>query len=371
MPERLGRRGYAVSMSPAGTEQDLSALIPPTFGLLLQTGDAFGQVLFGAVRGLLAAGHDCVLLINGDSPTLPSAFLGEAIELLRRPGDRAVLGPATDGGYYLIGLKRAHPRLFEDIVWGTETVAQLTRERASEIGLPMAELPEWYDIDDAEAFSWLTEELAGRSECFRNGGPAAATQACRNVRRWRTMTAAGETSAFYKLCGLGAVLAILTLLTPIAFETWGDNAYIAITVPPAEEHIRRHAHCRPGTARRAMGDLASRNGATARCCCSSRCSPPTSIATSGTAGCRAPASIRIAMCRPTPRWALCGMPTIYPNINRADYAPTAYPPVAQIFFFLVTRLTETLTGMRLGPHRLRGGDRRPADATCCAPCACR
>jgi len=176
VPERLGRRGYAV-YAPAGTEQALSALIPPAFGLLLQTSDDFGQVLLGTARGLLAAGHDCVLLVNGDSPTLPPAFLAEAIELLRRPGDRAVLGPATDGGYYLIGLKQAHPRLFGDIVWGTGTVAQRTRERASEIGLPMAELPEWYDIDDAEAFGWLTEELAGRSERFRNGGPAAATRA--------------------------------------------------------------------------------------------------------------------------------------------------------------------------------------------------
>lgn len=176
VPERLGRRGYGV-YAPAGAEQALAALFPPTFGLMLQTGHDFGQVLFGAARGLLAAGHDCVLLVNGDSPTLPPAVLGEAIELLRRPGDRAVLGPATDGGYYLIGLKQAHPRLFADIVWGTDSVAQRTRERALEIGLPMAELPEWYDIDDAEAFGWLTEELAGRSERFQNGGPAVATRA--------------------------------------------------------------------------------------------------------------------------------------------------------------------------------------------------
>jgi rSAM/selenodomain-associated transferase 1 len=176
VPERLGQRGYAI-YAPAGTEQALRALIPPTFGLLLQAGDDFGQVLFGAARGLLAAGHDCVLLINGDSPTLPPAFLGKAIELLRRPDDRAVLGPATDGGYYLIGLKQAHQRLFADIAWGTSSVAQRTRERASEIGLPMAELPEWYDIDDAESFSWLKAELAGRSERFHDGGPAAATRA--------------------------------------------------------------------------------------------------------------------------------------------------------------------------------------------------
>ncbi len=176
VPERLGRRGYAV-YAPAGAEQAMRALFPPTFGLLLQVGDDFGQVLFGAVQGLLAAGHDCVLLVNGDSPTLPPTLLSEAIELLRSPGDRAVLGPATDGGYYLIGLKQAHAHLFVDIAWGTRSVAQLTRERASQIGLSMAELPEWYDVDDADALGWLMTELAGRSERFRDGGPAAATRA--------------------------------------------------------------------------------------------------------------------------------------------------------------------------------------------------
>ena len=54
------------------------------------------------------AGHDCVLLVNGDSPTLPPRLLVQAIETLREPGDRMVLGPASDGGYYLIGLKHPH-----------------------------------------------------------------------------------------------------------------------------------------------------------------------------------------------------------------------------------------------------------------------
>src|SRR6516164_3993032 len=65
-----------------------------------------------APRDLLLAGHDCVLLVNGDSPTLPSRFLVQAIETLREPGDRMVLGPASDGGYYLIGLKHPHKHLF-------------------------------------------------------------------------------------------------------------------------------------------------------------------------------------------------------------------------------------------------------------------
>jgi rSAM/selenodomain-associated transferase 1 len=175
VPEQIGRRGYGV-YAPAGAEAVLQQLFPAAFGLLLQADDEFGNVLFGASRDLLAAGHDCVLLVNGDSPTLPPSFLVKAIELLRQPGDRMVLGPAADGGYYLIGLKHPHRHLFTDMPWGTETVARRTLDRATEIQLAAAQLPEWYDIDDAETLGWLQAELAGRSERFRNGGAAAATR---------------------------------------------------------------------------------------------------------------------------------------------------------------------------------------------------
>ena len=175
VPETLSRRGYAV-YAPAGAEQVLRALFPATFELLLQAGDDLGDALFGATRDLLLAGHDCVLLINGDSPTLPSRFLVQAIEALRNPGDRMVLGPASDGGYYLIGLKHPHRQLFTQIEWGTETVFNRTYQRAAEIGLATTVLPEWYDIDDIEALGWLRDELAGHSTRFRGGGPASATR---------------------------------------------------------------------------------------------------------------------------------------------------------------------------------------------------
>jgi uncharacterized protein len=176
IPESLGRRGYGV-YAPAGTEQIMRELLPAAFGLLLQAGEDLGEVLLGSTRALLGAGHDCVLLVNGDSPTLPSRFLMQAIEALREPGDRMVLGPASDGGYYLIGLKQAHPHLFTRIAWGTDTVAQATRQRADEIELATTLLPEWYDIDDAETLRWLREELTGRSLRFGAGGFAPASRA--------------------------------------------------------------------------------------------------------------------------------------------------------------------------------------------------
>lgn len=176
VPEALGRRGYGV-YAPAGAEDIMRQLLPAGFGLLLQAGDDLGHVLLGATRALLDAGHDCVLLVNGDSPTLPTRLLVQAVEALRAAGDRMVLGPASDGGYYLIGLKRPHWQLFTQISWGTEIVARTTCERAAGIGLATTLLPEWYDIDDVETLRWLQDELAGHSTRFRGGGFAAASRA--------------------------------------------------------------------------------------------------------------------------------------------------------------------------------------------------
>jgi rSAM/selenodomain-associated transferase 1 len=176
VPDGLGRRGYGV-YAPAGAEAQLREILPPSFGLLLQADANFDNVLIGAVRDLLGRGHDCVILVNSDGPTLPARLLLEAIDLLRRPQDRMVLGPAVDGGYYLIGLKAAHRHLFTGIRWGTDLVARQTLERASEIDLEVALLPEWYDVDDAQSYGWLREELAGRSERFRGGAVAPATRA--------------------------------------------------------------------------------------------------------------------------------------------------------------------------------------------------
>ena len=120
-----------------------------------------GYSLADAVGDLLAAGYGSVCLVNSDSPTLPTSVLVEAAQTLLTSGDRVVLGPAEDGGYYCIGLKSPHARLFEDIDWSTEQVFAQTLERAHEIGLDAAVLPMWYDVDDLASLRRLTEELLG------------------------------------------------------------------------------------------------------------------------------------------------------------------------------------------------------------------
>ncbi|HKN26473.1 MAG TPA: TIGR04282 family arsenosugar biosynthesis glycosyltransferase [Roseiarcus sp.] len=176
LPAAVDARGYAI-FAPSDAEEEMRAIMPPQFGLVCHADGNLGRVLFGATRDLLSSGHSCVLLVNSDSPTLPPARLREAIEHLSLSGDRLVLGPATDGGYYLIGLKTAHPRVFEDVRWGSDVVLAETLGRATEIGLPVVQLASWYDVDDAESFAILKAELRAQSPEFAGGGDARATRA--------------------------------------------------------------------------------------------------------------------------------------------------------------------------------------------------
>jgi rSAM/selenodomain-associated transferase 1 len=158
--------GVAV-YTPEGTEAFFNSLLPDTFGLLGQRGNSFGDRLFHATEDLISLGYKSVCLIDSDSPTLPPAFLRAAVSALKRPGDRVVLGAAEDGGYYLIGLKTAHRRLFEDVDWSTSRVLKQTIARAKEIKLPVTLLPAWFDVDDATTLRQLCDDLFLKNDMQR------------------------------------------------------------------------------------------------------------------------------------------------------------------------------------------------------------
>lgn len=151
-------QGFA-AYTPIGQEAVFEDLLPPSFGLLLQRGAELGERLFHAFEDFFAAGFESVCLINSDSPTLPTSVLDSAVRALRAQGDRLVLGEAVDGGYYLIGLKNPHSRLFEEIAWSTGQVSSQTLQRAAEIDLRAVRLPVWYDVDDGESLRLLYAEL--------------------------------------------------------------------------------------------------------------------------------------------------------------------------------------------------------------------
>jgi rSAM/selenodomain-associated transferase 1 len=149
----------AVAFTPAGEESAFDGLLPRNFFLLAQRGKDLGERLRHAADDLFAAGFGAVCLINSDSPTLPQSLLKEAAAEAALPGDRVVLGAASDGGYYLIGLKRPAPHLFSRIDWSTPRVLSQTMMRADEAGLDVVRLPEWYDVDDWESLKTLYREI--------------------------------------------------------------------------------------------------------------------------------------------------------------------------------------------------------------------
>ena len=170
-------QGFA-AYHPCGSERFFAALLPDGFKLLPPKEPTLGRSLVHAARDLLAAGYQSVCLVNADSPTLPTMLMVEAVRHLQEPGDRVVLGPAADGGYYLIGLKCFHQRLFEAIDWSTDRVYRQTITRAAEIGLPVAPLAEWYDVDDEATLAVLARELLAGPDaesCYRGGYAAPRT----------------------------------------------------------------------------------------------------------------------------------------------------------------------------------------------------
>jgi rSAM/selenodomain-associated transferase 1 len=145
--------------TPIGSEAAYIDILPGEFRLLPQRGEHFGERLAFAADDILRCGFGCVCLIDSDSPTVSSEIYAQAIGLLARSGDRVVLGPADDGGYYLIGLKQNHRELFDGIDWSTERVLNQTIERAKQVNIDVELLPSGYDVDDRASLNRLCADL--------------------------------------------------------------------------------------------------------------------------------------------------------------------------------------------------------------------
>ncbi len=158
--------------APAGAEALFDGCLAPGTRLLLANGSGpaspgvhgFGRCLWQAAHTLHVMGYGALALLNSDSPTLPTSLLCQAADLLLAPGERIVFGPADDGGYYVIGMKRAHAHLFADIAWSTDIVTEQTRARVRALGLDLVELPQWYDVDDEPSLRRLVTEMATPSD---------------------------------------------------------------------------------------------------------------------------------------------------------------------------------------------------------------
>jgi rSAM/selenodomain-associated transferase 1 len=165
---RTGGESKGVGIfTPVGSEGDYVDVLPSDFVLIPQRGNGFGERLMNAATDLLRVGFESCCLINSDSPTVTADAFRQAVVELQGADNQIVLGPSDDGGYYLIGMRKANRRLFEGIDWSTERVFTQTLDRARELTLNVHVLPKFYDIDDARALRRLCGELLGeKSDAF-------------------------------------------------------------------------------------------------------------------------------------------------------------------------------------------------------------
>ncbi len=148
-----------LAFTPADSEALFRALLSFPLRYLPQRGNGLGERLVNIFADLLHDGFTRVIIMDSDSPTLPTAYLQEAFALLGDPGNDAVFGPCSDGGYYLVGTRAVHRGLFENITWSTAAVLRETLAQARLHKLHVALLPSWYDIDNGADLHKLAAEL--------------------------------------------------------------------------------------------------------------------------------------------------------------------------------------------------------------------
>jgi rSAM/selenodomain-associated transferase 1 len=148
-----------VFQAPADAEALLRALLPGVPRFMRQAEGGLTPVMVTALDSLLAD-HAGAILMGCDVPGVPPDLIALAVTSLRQPATDMVIAPARDGGYFLIGMKATHRRLFEGMVWSTATVLTETLVRAAALGLAVEVLEAWPDVDDGPDLERLALSLA-------------------------------------------------------------------------------------------------------------------------------------------------------------------------------------------------------------------
>ena len=162
-----------IFFTPGEAEPEIAALCARTMPRVRQSGGDLGARMLAALQYLLEIRqYDAALLVGSDIPLLSADHLTEAADTLAASRG-VVLGPADDGGYYLIGMTQVHAGLFEQIGWGTESVLTDTLRAAERCGVEARVVGSAYDIDTIDDLRHLEHDLA-----------SASAGVCPGVRRW-------------------------------------------------------------------------------------------------------------------------------------------------------------------------------------------
>jgi rSAM/selenodomain-associated transferase 1 len=147
-----------LAFAPENAEPYFKNLVQERFHLAPQTNGDLGQRMNDFFNARFQERAEKVVLLGTDSPTVPLDFVDQAFQELEQAD--VVLGPATDGGYYLIGCSRRLPPIFEGISWSSPQVLCETISRLKDTSWRLALLPPWYDIDTLDDWHMLKGHLA-------------------------------------------------------------------------------------------------------------------------------------------------------------------------------------------------------------------
>jgi uncharacterized protein len=157
--------------APRSAQHFFASLAADRFELRPQGDGDLGQRMEAFFRQCLADENSRVVVVGADSPTMPVGFVIQAFDLLET--NDVVLGPAMDGGYYLLGCARRVPPIFSGIAWGGADVLAQTVQRLSDPAWRVALLPPWYDVDTLA--DWRM--LCGHIQAMRRAGVDPRTPA--------------------------------------------------------------------------------------------------------------------------------------------------------------------------------------------------
>ena len=179
---RPGLEHWLYLSEPSSPEQ---LDVAPTWSSALQTGDDLGARMEGAFRQAYEDGRERVVIVGSDSPTLPLDYLDQAYQALA--AHDVVLGPAEDGGYYLVGSSRFVPELLRGITWGSSRVLEQSTEALSRASRSFHLLSSWYDVDTADDLLRLEKELVELQAVPSSGFPRRTAAALASFFRKGTI----------------------------------------------------------------------------------------------------------------------------------------------------------------------------------------
>ncbi len=168
-----------LAYAPDGGRDGFRAVGLADHELMEQRGENLGARERALFEDLFAEGFGAVVVVGSDLPTLPASHVADAVGALRDAP--VVLGPAEDGGYYLIGLVApapgaALPDLFRDVRWGTAEAFADTVAAAGRAGVAVAQVAPWYDIDDHAGLARLRQDLGGQAHAPATRAALASVQ---------------------------------------------------------------------------------------------------------------------------------------------------------------------------------------------------